>query len=216
MRSVRSLTSGLALVALLPAVGSAQAGRNFKDAWFWGVKFGTMSFSTATDKNVMAPMVGGEWLITRTRGALYISAEQAFFNRMSAVSVGSGLAAPVGIHNLQRVTAAVLAFPAVIERKNGTSLRPYGGLGVALNFIGSASVADTVAANYPGITSTIHDQNSGAALLAMAGLQAQYRRFSLFGQTTLMPTKDFLFNNRATYTLEGGIRINVGTSIDRP
>ena len=31
----------------------------------------------------LAPMVGAEWLITRTHGGLYISAGQAFFNQQT-------------------------------------------------------------------------------------------------------------------------------------
>ena len=37
MRLNRSLTTGLALSALLPVAGQAQQGRLFDNSWFWGV-----------------------------------------------------------------------------------------------------------------------------------------------------------------------------------
>ena len=80
MRSVWGLSFGVAIAVLLPATGSAQAGRNFRDSWIWGAKTGLMSFSTTTTKNAAAPMIGAEWLITRSRAALYVSLDQAFFN----------------------------------------------------------------------------------------------------------------------------------------
>jgi hypothetical protein len=51
----------------------------------------------------------------------------------------------------------------------------------------------------------------------MVGVQLQYLRFSAFGQASIMPAQArFMMNSRPVYHLEGGIRWNVGTSIDRP
>ncbi len=213
-RSVRSLASGLALVSLVPAVAAAQANRNFDDSWFWGAKVGTMSFSTKSAHNVTAPLIGGEWLITRSKGALYISAEQVFFNRSSALTTTQGSLIPISIRDMQRVTAAALVFPGLY----GRALRPYGGLGLALNFIRSAHATDTVPTAFAATAPrAIDDQKSGASLILMAGVQAQYRRFSVFGQADMMPaSRTFLFNDRATYTISAGLRWNFGTSIDRP
>ena len=218
MRSVRWSLSGLALVALLPAVGAAQSGRNFKDSWFWGVKAGTLSFSTNGVRNVTAPLIGGEWLITRSRAALYISLEQAFFNKRAILATFDGDLIDVGIKDMQRVSAAMLAFPGK-QRSMGVlaGVRPYGGLGLALNFIRSATVRDTIPGNSITLVErTIENRKSAASLLGILGAQAQYRRLSVFVQGTFMPTREFLLDERATYSIEGGIRYNFGTSIDRP
>ena len=78
MRLLRVLTAAIGLAALLPKPSAAQGGRQFKDAWFWGVKGGGMLYSSASTENSLAPLVGAEWLITRTRGGLYLSFDQAF------------------------------------------------------------------------------------------------------------------------------------------
>src|ERR671939_545991 len=105
MRTVRWMTSGLALVALLPAVGAAQSTRHFNDSWFWGAKFGLMNFAT-------------------TPGGLYVSAEQAFFDKPSSVQDNAGNSYAVAIKDMRRFSVAPLAFPAAYG-----ALHPYAGVG---------------------------------------------------------------------------------------
>jgi len=215
MRLLRSPLLGLALLASLPTIGSAQAGRLFKDSWFWGAKTGVMSYSTRAVENAVAPLVGGEWLITRTRGALYVSYDQTFFNNDAAVddALSAGGLRLVGIDDMRRVTFAALAFP-----KNWLGIRPYGGLGMALNFIQEATPRGTFesAAQMNAIGATVEDRRTRASVLLMAGVQLQYSRWSVFGQGTMMPAHaTFLIDGRSTYFLEGGIRYNIGSSIER-
>ncbi|MBK5187410.1 MAG: hypothetical protein JJD97_04145 [Gemmatimonadaceae bacterium] len=214
MRTVRWMSSVLALVALTPVVSAAQSNRLFQNAWFWGAKAGLMNFSTGNNTSTTAPLVGAEWLITRNRAGLYLSAEQAFFTTTGYVTDGNGTPYNVALKDSRRYTAALLAFPT-----NWGSLRPYGGLGFSLNLIQHATLeggqlidpdqADVVANN-------IHNERDRVAFLLMGGLQAQYRRFSVFGQATYMPARaNFFFNGRSTYIFETGIRYNVGSSIDK-
>lgn len=213
MRTVRWMSSVLALVALTPAVSAAQSNRLFENAWFWGAKAGLMNFSTGIE-NKTAPLVGAEWLITRNRAGLYLSAEQAFFNATGYVSDGNGQPINVALKDSRRYTAALLAFPV-----NWGSLRPYGGVGLALNLIQHATV-DQAQITDPDqedvIANAVHEERDRVAFLLMGGVQAQYRRFSVFGQATYMPARaNFFFSGRSTYILEAGIRYNVGSSIDK-
>ena len=64
MRTIRCLTTGLALLSMLPVAASAQVGRNFKDAWFWGAKAGNMTFWTPRVNHGQAQFAGAEWLIS--------------------------------------------------------------------------------------------------------------------------------------------------------
>ena len=215
MRLFRSPLLGLALLSALPTIGSAQAGRLFKDSWFWGAKTGVMSYSTKAVENAVAPMVGGEWLITRTRGALYVSYDQTFFNNDSAIQdiLNTNGVRIVNMDDMRRVTFAALAFP-----KEYIGFRPYGGLGVALNFIQTATPRGSFvsASQANDIAATVEDQRTRASVLVMVGVQAQYSRWSLFGQGTMMPAHaQFLINGRSTYFLEGGLRYNIGSSIER-
>jgi|SwirhisoilCB2_FD_contig_81_4875576_length_900_multi_5_in_0_out_0_2 hypothetical protein len=210
MRTVRWMAAGLTLVALTPALGAAQTSRSFNDSWFWGVKGGVISYSTAAEHNKWAPSIGAEWLITRSRGALYISGEQAFFTGTSTVSDGT-FNYNVAIKDMRRYTAALLAFPVTWG-----ALRPYGGIGLSMNLIQHAVLSDGVDPTTAAfLQSSINDQKDAVSFLALAGLQAQYQRFSVFGQAGYMPMKNTsLFNGRTTYVLEGGIRINFGSSIE--
>ena len=213
MRTVRWMVSVLALVALTPAVSAAQSNRLFENAWFWGAKAGLMNFSTGIE-NKTAPLVGAEWLITRNRAGLYLSAEQAFFNATGYVTDGNGTPVNVALKDSRRYTAALLAFPV-----NWGSLRPYGGVGLALNLIQHATVDQSQITDPDQadvIANAVHEERDRVAFLLMGGLQAQYRRFSVFGQATYMPARaNFFFSGRSTYILEAGIRYNVGSSIDK-
>jgi hypothetical protein len=75
MRTIRVLATVFALL-LLPQIGGAQEGRHFKDSWFWGAKVGSMKYATLESEGY-AQLIGAEWLITRTRGALYLAIERA-------------------------------------------------------------------------------------------------------------------------------------------
>ena len=55
MRLLRVLTAAIGLAALLPSLSAAQGGRQFKDAWFWGVKGGGVLYSSASTENSAGP-----------------------------------------------------------------------------------------------------------------------------------------------------------------
>jgi hypothetical protein len=216
MRMVRVLALGCALAALVPATASAQAGRHFKDAWFWGAKAGAMSFSTMTTKNAVAPVFGGEMLITRHRGALYVAADQSFFEENAGVFDSRGEGFEITMRDMRRVTLAAMAFP-----KSYGPFRPYAGLGVAMNFIQKVGFAmDPTfesAAQGREVTRRIADTRDRAAFIAIGGVQMQFMRFSVFGQGSIMPAQtNFFFSDRSTLFIEYGIRYNIGPSIDRP
>jgi hypothetical protein len=215
MRSFRGLLLGLALLAVAPTVGSAQAGRLFEDSWFWGAKTGMLLFSTEAVENAYAPLFGGEWLITRTRGALYVAYEQAFFTENSAIEdlLNTNGERIVEMTDMRRVTFAALAFP-----KNLGGIRPYAGVGMAMNFIQEAVPLGSFqsASQQNDILATIEEQRTRGSVLLMGGVQLQYARLSIFGQATMMPSQSgFLFNGRSTYIVEGGVRWNVGSAIER-
>ena len=219
MRTVRWMTSALALTLLLPAAGAAQMqsqSRHFTDSWFWGAKFGLMNFSTSSAGSTVAPLIGGEWLITRSRGALYLSVDQAFFSSHTQVFDNIDVPIDVNIKDLRRYTAAALAFPGVWK-----GVRPYAGAGFALNLIQHATLRDaneiTDDDQFAFVGQQVQDQKSRISFLMMGGVQFQYRRVSVFGQASYMPSRaNFLLNDRSTYFLEGGVRYNFGPASDRP
>ncbi len=207
MRSIRRLIPGLVLLALAPRVGAAQEGRLFKDSWFFGAKAGNMTYWTTTTSHGQAPFLGGETLITRSRGGLYLSLDQAYFDATTRLTdeTGSYL---LDIKDNRRLTAAAMIFP-----KAYGWIRPYAGLGFAFNFIQTVKPRTAIGASTAQL---IDEQKTRAAPIVMLGAQLQLLRFSVFGQGSYMPAQaDFLLNNNETYFLEAGIRYNIGSSIEK-
>jgi hypothetical protein len=204
----------LAFAALIPAVASAQADRDFRNSWFWGAKAGVASFSTLTTQNKMAPMVGGEWLITRSRFGLNLAYDHSFFDATAGIEDLSGNQYGIMIRNLRRLTAAGLIFP-----KSYGVIRPYLGLGAAINFVSRAEPVDQFAnpSDQQILEEEIEDRKDRASFLVIGGVQTQYKRVAPFGQVTMQPSQRlFLLGTRPMFLFEGGVRINVGSAIERP
>ena len=219
MRSIRTLTAGLAWSALLPAMAAAQAApqklRSFADSWYWGAKGGVSMFG-AVAEDINAPTFGGEWLITRTRVALYASVEQSFFDTQGAVFDGSstGSARIVDIKDSRRYNVQMFAFPA----RYG-AFRPYAGLGFALITIRDAQPEGTFVspASQDTVLAMVNDASSRTTPVFTLGGQFDFQRSAVFVQASAMPTKNrFLINGRpTTYLLEAGLRYNLTDAIEK-
>jgi hypothetical protein len=220
MRTIRALTIAAAVVAALPSIAAAQRGRQFQDAWFWGVKAGGMTFADSSQSYRQAPMAGVEWLITRTHGGLYISGGQAFFNsktvtlRDPSAPADSGFR-EINLKNMRRLDVAMLGFPGEHLR-----VHPYVGVGFTMSQIVDA-VAGGQFSNEDQIlyaSQVIQEQKVAFSPLFMGGAQWRLHWASVFGQVSFSPTsKQFiLYNGRPfNFSYEVGVRYNVGTSIDR-
>jgi hypothetical protein len=216
----RALTAAAAVVVALPSVSAAQRGRQFQDAWFWGIKAGGFSFADSAQNYKQAGMAGIDWLITRRNGGLYVSAGQAFLTSSALIvkdqnaPVDSGPRL-VNLKNLRRLDVALMGFP-------GEHLRfhPYVGAGFTLNEVAEAK-AQGVFSNADQVTfadNQIQQAKVAFAPVGIIGAQWRLQWFSAFGQMTVNPSqKEFiLYNNRPfNFSYELGIRYNVGSSIER-
>jgi hypothetical protein len=218
MAIARWVASALALVVMIPAPALAQPNVNFKDSWFWGVKGGVISFSTATVDGRVEPVVGGEWLLTRTQGGLYVSFDQSLFDASSALEDTTGASHTVRIRDMRRLTVAAMAFPLFFDA-GFASIRPYAGAGFALNFIRSATLAgapptDTILEK--DVNNRLEEERDRAAPVLILGLQFQVGRLAVFAQGTAMPAEaKFFLNGRPTVFAEAGLRFNAGSSKSR-
>ena len=216
MRTIRRLATGLALLSVVPAAAAAQESRPFTDSWFWGAKGGAMTVRTGVESQASG-LVGADWLITRSRAGLYVSLEQAFFDGVRGAvfdSSNTGGVREVRLQNFRRASFALVAFPGSFE-----SVRPYAGIGAALNMVqrakpvgefNSIGAADEVLRR-------IEERRSRTAIVFMGGVQGPVRGVGLFAQATAMPTgREFLLNGDSnTYMLEAGVRFNMGSAIER-
>lgn len=235
MRTLRGLLmTAVALVGLYPSTADAQQGRRFEDAWFWGVKGGGMLYSTArlgvdAENNLVlsspgnrhAPMVGLEWLITRSKGGLYVSYEQGFLDETAGfvnLSDPDSAVIALNVNDTRRVDFAGMIFPPV-----NRWVQPYVGLGLAYIQVASTHTLNGVDAfNDPGEAESFADfvteNRAQIQPLGILGVQARLRPFSVFLQGAATPFRDdFLLRGGRTSVVsyELGIRYNIGSSIDR-
>lgn len=219
MRTIRALTIALTIGAVLPTIASAQQGRGFKDSWFWGLKGGGFALADSGQKYIQAPVVGVDWMITRTHGGLYVSGSETFFSQHTYVlrdpaAADSGLR-PVALKNLRRLDVAAMGFPG-----EHLKLHPYVGGGFTLAEVVTA-VPDGPFSNDDQLNfalQTIHDRKTAFSTFFIGGVQYRMRRASAFGQVTANPAQSsfLLYNGRPwNFGYEVGLRYNFGSSISR-
>lgn len=206
-------TTILAVCALAATPASAQTRGNFENSWFWGAKGGIATLSTTGSGSASVPTWGLDWLITRKRGGLYVSADEAFFSRSltAADASAAGGTRQIRISNMRRVDFAGAVFPGSLG-----PVRPYAGIGAAVSLIGSAVAQPDSLGGVPDrqFKDRTEKRRSRASLLVMAGAQFQAKRVAFFVQESVLPSGgDFLINSAMSF-FEVGLRYNFGNSIE--
>jgi hypothetical protein len=219
MRTIRGLAIAVAALALAPQLGNAQLGRRFENAWFWGVKGTGIFYSTATVRDQYALGGGLEWLITRRRGGLYLSIDHALMTEraqyINADLLPDTVIADVELQDIRRYNMAAMIFPDF-----GRWIRPYVGLGASLTQVARVTDLSTYSSPEEQLSTQwlIYDYKAALSPLSIVGVQLRFPLASIFGQATAMATPDRFFlrgGNTFTYSLEAGIRYNIGSSIER-
>jgi hypothetical protein len=222
MRMARLAAKAVVGIALVPGLAFAQANESakyFNDSWFWGLNGGAMFLTTGYDSDVKvtAPSVGGEWLITRTRIGLRIAIDQAFFDEQTAVfdPSTSGGARLIQVKDWRRYSAEVYFFPF----PNAGMLRWYAGLGLSLNVLQNATPMGSFSseAQMDTVFTLVNEWSSRVSPTFTMGLQAGFGRGALFVQGSGMPTRNNFLLNRSAYTfmVQGGLRYNIGSAIEK-
>ena len=75
MQKLRAVAVAVVATLVVSASANAQEMRNFDNSWFWGFKSGVNTFSAPGHGNTSTVDLGIDWLITRTKGGLYVSGE---------------------------------------------------------------------------------------------------------------------------------------------
>jgi len=199
---------------VVSASAHAQEMKNFDNSWFWGFKSGINTFSVPGHGNTSTVDLGVDWVITRTRGGLYVSANQSVFERdLEFLDPTSNTGQrTVRVNDMRRITVAGLAFP-----KHFGGITPYAGLGFMIAVLGDARVFVDSANTFPtnSFLDEIERERSRSTAMVMGGVQIQTKRAAIFGQETLIPSNNsFLFRSVLNF-FEFGIRINFGSSIDQ-
>jgi hypothetical protein len=214
MQKLRAVAVAVVATLVVSASASAQEMRNFDNSWFWGFKSGINTFSAPGHGNTSTVDLGIDWLITRTRGGLYVSGNQSIFKRDVDVfdAASNTSKRTVQVSDLRRITFAALAFP-----KHFGGITPYGGIGYTIAVLGDARVYVDSTNTFPNnaFLDKVEAARSRGAVMGMAGVQIQTRRAAIFAQEIMLPSNsNFLFSSVLSF-FEFGVRYNFGSSIDR-
>jgi len=198
-----------------------QQGRGFNTnfQWYWGAQGGFFLSKTNTQPYVYDPIVGGHWLITSRRTALYVAYEQALFlsdanavifdPNSSGCSVGAAPCRDVAFNRVRRLMFGVLAYPTqkVIE--------PFGGVGFAIMQILNP-VVDCRGCDLSQVSQAddrVNDASSKAFFWVMGGLQINYSsKLNVFAQWLMTSSAANFLLQSNTHSLQGGVRVSLGTS----
>ncbi|HEX9127737.1 MAG TPA: hypothetical protein VF850_01120 [Gemmatimonadaceae bacterium] len=214
MQKLRAVAVAAVATIVVSASANAQEMKNFDNSWFWGFKSGVNSFAVPGHGNTSTVDLGVDWVITRTRGGLYVSANQSIFERdLEFLDPTSNTGQrTIRVNDMRRITVAGLAFP-----KHFGGITPYAGLGFMIAVLGDARVFVDSANTFPtnSFLDEVERERSRSTAMVMGGVQIQTKRAAIFGQETIIPSNNsFLFRSVLNF-FEFGIRINFGSSIDQ-
>jgi hypothetical protein len=213
MQKLKAVAVALVATIVVSSSASAQM-RNFDNSWFWGFKSGINTFSVPGHGNTSTVDLGIDWLITRTRGGLYVSANQSIFERDLEFLDPTSLTGQrtIRVNDMRRISLAGVAFP-----KHFGAITPYAGLGFTLAVLGDARVFVDSANTFPNnsFLDEVEKERSRGAVMGLAGVQIQTKRAAIFAQETMLPSNSsFLFRSALSF-FEFGVRYNFGSSIDQ-
>ena len=214
MQKLRAVALAVVATIIVSASANAQEMKNFDNSWFWGFKSGVNTFSVPGHGNTSTVDLGIDWVITRTRGGLYVSANQSVFERdLEFLDPASNTGQrTIRVNDMRRITLAGLAFP-----KHFGGITPYAGLGFTIAVLGDARVFVDSANTFPtnSFLDEVESERSRSSAMGLAGVQIQTKRAAIFAQETVIPSNNhFLFRSVLNF-FEFGIRINFGSSIDQ-
>ena len=213
MQKLRAVAVAVIATFVVTAGASAQEMRNFDNSWFWGFKSGINTFTVPGRGNTSTVDMGVDWLITRTKGGLYVSGNQSIFERdITVFDNGAATNRTVRINDLRRITLAGVAFP-----KHFGGITPYAGLGYTIAVLGDARVFVDSTTSFPSnaFLDEVESHRSRSAVVGMGGIQIQTMRFAIFAQETLVPSNTSCLVSSILSFFEFGLRWNFGSSIER-
>lgn len=199
----RSLAAlALTVLALAAARPLAAQTYDWQYRWYWGVKGGMLGYTLPTTGQTFDPQVGGEWVVTARRSALYLGYSQSPTQQTDTFRLSKATGGPYQItfDGMRRIQIGVVVFPT-----NGT-IQPYVGAGFVIETLTNSRYtgAGTISS---AVSSAITDASSGGFALVIAGVQMRMgRRLALYAHYQGSPQgRDFLLQG-SSHSLEGGIR----------
>jgi hypothetical protein len=214
MQKLRAIAVAMTAMIVVSASANAQTVSNFDNSWFWGFKSGVNSFAVPGHGNTSTVDLGIDWVITRSKGGLYVSGNQSVFQRDLEFGDPTSQTGQrtIRVNDMRRITLAALGFP-----KHFGGITPYAGLGFMIAVLGDARVFVDSVNTFPtnSFLDEVENERSRSTAIGMAGVQIQTKRAAIFVQNTLVPSNNTFLVRSVLNFLEFGIRINFGSSIDQ-
>lgn len=213
---MRKLLMALVLSGGLSAPLLAQ-GHAWRDKWYWGGQLGILQYkSPASPDWKQAVTVGGHWLITGSRSALYVAYDHVLFNIPSndpGTSAVLDPSAPSGVRQVEfnrgrRIQAHLYVIPS------DAFVQPYFGGGFSVHQVIDAEPLGSfnTASELEGVFRTIDDRNTKAYPVFTGGLQIRLAPLALFGHYQFMPEGRGFLLSGTQHVLSVGARIAVTSS----
>ena len=213
----RLSTLALAAVLLASPLAAQQSSHSYQ--WYWGVQGGAFGYKTNLQSLHFDPVIGGHWLITGKRTALYLSYEQAFFSTAAVAEITDANSSTglrnASFSNVRRLSIGVMALPidGHIQPLIGGGFSIVQILNPSIDCSGATANAVCSSASDSSIAAqAASDQASKAFAWAMAGVQINFGRLGVFGQATVTSSAQQFMLDGPTFTVQGGIRYSLGSS----
>lgn len=196
MRGFTRMIMGAALLMVLAAPAEAQF-EDWQRKWFWGGQYGLMTFHDGTDWQ-WATNVGGHWLITGRRSAVYLAYDHIFFRGGTQVAVddgtGTGTTQVVSLDDGFRLQGAMIVYPLTGH------FQPYLGGGFAIHQVSGPQDID------PDIATRAFVNFIGGLQLRLSG------SIALFGNYQFAPGSDRFAISSDTHIFSSGLRLAFGNA----
>lgn len=195
MRRLAGILLGGMLVVTVatPAFGQATA---WQRKWYWGAQSGAFLYKDANGTQ-SAFDVGGHWLITGKRSALFVAFDQLIFPANTSAQIAAGTSnGTVTFKNGRRLQAMLYAIPT------DASLQIYLGGGFAIE-----QITDGAPAAGSALTQAQVDAVDSKAFAVLGGgFNLRFGRWALFAQYQYMPAaSDFILTSEQ-HAITGGLR----------
>ena len=210
-------SAGVSYFLIPPQGRNRTVANNYQ--WFWGAQGGAFISKTNVQGTTYDPMIGGHWLITARRTALYVAYEQAVFLGDDPAIIAdpnstTGLR-DVTFHDMRRLMFGVLAFPTqkVIEPFLGGGFALMQVLNPVVDCSGGSPNADCPTLSDVITAQDRADEASSKAFFWLSGgVQISYGKLSVFGQYILTSSARGFLLAGTTHSLQGGVRYSLGTA----
>jgi hypothetical protein len=187
--------------------------------WYWGGGVGAFAYKTNLQPLHFDAIVGGHWLITGKRTALYLGYEQSFFTTAAVAQItdansGSGVR-DVSFSNVRRLSLGVMALPldGHIQPMIGGGFAIVQILNPVIDCSGSTTTSTCASFSDSSLASqAASDQSSKAFAWAAVGLQINFGKLGLYGQGTITSAAQQFMLDGPTFSVLAGLRYSLGSS----